>query len=118
MRRPLVLAGIGLAAGFLGALFGVGGGIVIVPALVALCAFDVKAATATSLAAIGFTAIFGTVRYGSSGDVHWLAAALVGVPATAGAFVGTGLQRRISSRRLELAFSGLIAITAVKLLIS
>jgi hypothetical protein len=46
------LVGIGLLAGFFGALFGVGGGIVIVPLLVLVLAFDQRRASATSLAAI------------------------------------------------------------------
>ncbi len=84
VRPALVLLGIGLAAGFLSALFGVGGGLVVVPALVMLQRYDLRRATATSLAAIGFTAVFGAVRYGVRGDVHWLDALLVGLPAVAG----------------------------------
>jgi uncharacterized protein len=50
------LASIGLVAGFFGALFGVGGGVVIVPLLVLAFAFDQRRAAATSLAAILCTA--------------------------------------------------------------
>jgi uncharacterized membrane protein YfcA len=118
VRTPLTLVGIGLAAGFLSALFGVGGGLIVVPALVAFLAFELKPATATSLAAIAFTAVFGAVRYGIAGQVHWGDALLVGLPAVAGATLGTRLQRAISSQRLQLVFALLVAATAVKLLVS
>ena len=66
VRRVLRLVAIGLAAGIFSALFGVGGGIVVVPLLIALLAYDARVATATSLAAIIFTATAGTLTHGSS----------------------------------------------------
>ena len=116
MRPALVLLGIGLAAGFLSALFGVGGGVVVVPALVSLQGYDLRRASATSLAAIGFTAVFGAARYGLTGHVHWRDAALVGLPAVAGVAFGTWLQPRIPTRWLELAFACVATAVAVKLL--
>ena len=80
----LAFAGIGAVAGLFSALFGVGGGIVIVPLLVILCGIAPKPATGTSLAAIGLTALFGAIAYGILGDVHWGEAATVGLPAVAG----------------------------------
>jgi uncharacterized membrane protein YfcA len=118
VRRTLLLLAIGLVAGFLSALFGVGGGVVIVPALVAFAAYSLKPATATSLAAIGFTAVFGAARYGLSGDVHWLDAALIGIPAVIGVSLGTRLQRSLSSQRLQLLFSVFVLATGLRLIIS
>ena len=63
----LRLVGIGLAAGFFGALFGVGGGIVMVPMLIGVAAFAARHAMATSLAAIGLIALEGVVFYGFHG---------------------------------------------------
>ena len=83
MRRLLELLGIGLVAGFLSALFGVGGGVVIVPLLLAR-GWPIKVATATSLAAIIATAVFGAVRYTWSGDVDFSDAVLIGLPAVVG----------------------------------
>ena len=85
--------GIGLAAGFFSALFGVGGGTVIVPLLILLAGFAAAESTATSLAAIGLTAFFGMIAFGILGEVNWGYAALVGVPAMAGTFGGTWLQQ-------------------------
>ena len=66
---PLKLVAIGLVAGLFSALFGVGGGIVIVPLLILVLGFDGKVATGTSLAAIGITALAGTILYAFEGHV-------------------------------------------------
>src|SRR4029079_3067455 len=115
MPRLLSLAAIGLATGLLSALFGVGGGLIVVPALVAFRRFPLKQATATSLLAIGFTAVVGGIRYGISGDVHFLDAVLIGVPAMLGVTFGTSLQRRISTRVLHAGFAVVAAVTGLKL---
>jgi uncharacterized membrane protein YfcA len=116
MRRLYELLGIGLLAGFLSALFGVGGGVIIVPLLLH-CGWGIKVATATSLAAIIATAIFGTVRYGWSGDVDFGDAALIGVPAVVGSILGTRLQKAIDPAPLQLGFAVLLACVGVKLAI-
>ena len=61
---------IGLVAGFFSALFGVGGGIVIVPLLLLVSGWEMRPATATSLAAIGITATAGVVTYVVHGEVE------------------------------------------------
>jgi uncharacterized membrane protein YfcA len=108
---------IGLAAGFFSALFGVGGGIVVVPLLVVFLAYEVRPATATSLAAIVLIAVVGTIAYGIRGEVEPEYGALVGLPAAGGAVLGAMLQQRISSRRLVLAFAALLVAVAVTLLL-
>jgi hypothetical protein len=102
------LVGIGLLAGLFSALFGVGGGIVLVPLLVLAAAFPERTATATSIAAIGITALAGTIAYGVLGHVEPGYAALVGLPATLGAIGGTALQQRVTTRALTLAFAALL----------
>lgn len=111
------LVGIGLVAGLFSTLFGVGGGIVIVPLLILLAGFDGRSAAATSLAAIGITALAGTILYGVEGHFELAHAALVGVPAAAGAVVGATVQQRVSPRRLTLAFSLFLAVIAAWLLV-
>ena len=108
---------IGLVAGFFSALFGVGGGIVIVPLLLLLCAWDARRATATSLAAIGVTALSGVVAYWIHGEVRPAYAALVGLPAAVGAVGGTTLQQRINVRTVELLFAAFIVGIAVWLFV-
>jgi len=113
----LKLALIGLVAGLFSALFGVGGGIVIVPLLILLLGFEGRLATGTSLAAIGITALAGTVLYAFEGHVDVAYAALVGIPAAAGAVTGTAVQQRVSVRALTLAFAMLLALIAILLLV-
>ena len=108
---------IGLAAGFLSALFGVGGGIVIVPLLLLLCAFDARSATATSLAAIGVTAVSGVLAYAVHGDVRPGYAALVGIPAALSVAGATALQQRLHTRTIELLFAAFLIGIAVWLFV-
>jgi uncharacterized protein len=107
---------IGLAAGFFSALFGVGGGLVIVPLLL-LVGYGVHLATGTSLAAIGLIALAGTVAYAVRGEVDFGYAALIGFPAAVGAVAGAALQQRLSARVLAFAFSLLLVAVGVALLV-
>ena len=107
---------IGLAAGFFSALFGVGGGVVIVPLLVLMCRWEMRSATATSLAAIGITATSGVIIYVVHGEVRPLYALLLGVPAAAGAAAGTTLQQRLPVRTLSLLFAALLVVIAIRML--
>jgi uncharacterized protein len=108
---------IGLLAGVFSALFGVGGGIVVVPLLIVLASFPPKTATATSLGAIVLTAVAGVVVYALRGEVDVPLAALVGLPATAGVLAGAALQRRLSGTAIRLAFAVLLVAAAVWLLL-
>jgi len=104
----LRLIAIGLVAGVFSSLFGVGGGIVIVPLLMGLMAFGAHAATATSLGAILLTSLAGVILYAFHGEVRPEYAVLVGLPAVGGVVVGTGLQHRLSNRVLTLGFAALL----------
>jgi len=108
---------IGLAAGFFGALFGVGGGIIMVPALIGMAALALRPAAATSLAAIGLIAIDGVVFYGIQGDLKPVEAVVLGVPAAAGALAGTAVQQRLANRTLSYAFSALLVGVAIRLFV-
>jgi uncharacterized membrane protein YfcA len=112
------LVAIGAVAGAFSALLGVGGGVVIVPALVLLARFPPRAAAATSLGAIGITAAAGTAVYAALGDVRWGDAALLGLPALVGAVLGTSLQQRLSSRLLVALFALLLAGLGVRFLVA
>ena len=113
----LKLVGIGVVSGFFGALFGVGGGILIVPLLVLVLAFDQRRASATSLAAIIISAIVGAATYALHGEVKPGAAALVGIPAVAGVLIGTALQQRIPVQRLTIGFAIVLAAVGTRLLV-
>jgi uncharacterized membrane protein YfcA len=111
------LAAVGLVAGLFSAIFGVGGGIVVVPLLIGLLAFEPREATATSLAAIGLTAAFSVIAYLILGHVEWDEAAMVGLPAVAGVVAGTWLQQRVSSKALVLLFAAFLVAIAIQLLV-
>jgi uncharacterized membrane protein YfcA len=108
---------IGLVAGFFSALFGVGGGVVIVPLLLLLCGWQAREATATSLAAIGITAVSGVIAYAVHGDVNVGYAALVGLPAAASVAGATALQQRLQTRTIELLLSVFLLGVAVWLFV-
>jgi uncharacterized membrane protein YfcA len=108
---------IGLAAGFFSALFGVGGGIIIVPLLLIVARWEIRSATASSLAAIGITAVAGVAAYVFHHDVQADYAVLLGIPAAAGALGGASLQQRVNARALSYAFSVLLVGIAIELLV-
>jgi uncharacterized membrane protein YfcA len=108
---------IGLVAGFFSALFGVGGGIVVVPLLILAAGFPERSAMGTSLAAIGLIALVGSVSYALHGEVHLGYAVLLGLPAALGAMAGSALQQRLATRALTLSFAALLAAIGIWLLI-
>ena len=117
VRLPWLYVGIGLAAGFFSALFGVGGGAVVVPMLLGVARFEPRVATGTSLAAIGITALFGVLAFAGLGEIDWWHALLLGLPALAGAGLGTWLQQRVPSDALVLLFAAFLVAIAVELLV-
>jgi uncharacterized protein len=108
---------IGTAAGIFSGLFGVGGGIVIVPLLVLWLGYDERAATGTSLAAIVLIAAFAAATQGVYGNVHVLDAVLVGIPAIAGVSFGAWLQQRLHARVIPLLFAGVLVGSAIELIL-
>ena len=111
------LVAIGLLAGLFSALFGVGGGIVIVPLLILVADFGERPAMATSLGAVLVIALVGAVTYSIHGEIKPAAALVVGIPAVAGAVAGTALQQRLAGRTLSLAFAALLAAVGVRMLV-
>jgi hypothetical protein len=107
----------GLVAGFTSGLFGVGGGIVVVPALTLLARFPPKLATGTSLTAIVPISLAGAVGYATAGEVDLAVAALVAGGALVGAVIGTRWLETIPVAALQLAFAGLMLVTAVRLVV-
>jgi uncharacterized membrane protein YfcA len=117
MRRTLQLAVIGTAAGFYSGLFGIGGGVVIVPLLVLWLGYGEREATGTSLAAIVVMAAAAAVLQAGYGNVRAGYGLAVGVPAVGGVLVGTWLQQRIPIRWLTLGFAALLVGVAAELLL-
>jgi uncharacterized protein len=114
-RFFLTCIGIGLGAGLLSGLFGVGGGTVIVPLLVLFLHFDQRRAAGTSLAAIVPTASVGVISYGITGNVAWIPALILAAGAVVGAQIGTWLLPKLSQTALRWAFVGFLAVVIVSL---
>ena len=113
----IVLAlSLGLAAGVLSGVFGVGGGILFVPTLVALGLGQVEAA-ATSLLAIVPTAATGVLRQRGRGNTRLGAALVVGVASIAGVEVGVRIAKSVDEDHLRRAFGLLLLVVAVQLAI-
>lgn len=115
-RRTARVIGVGLVAGFLSGLFGVGGGILIVPALVLLLAFSQRLAHGTSLAAVLPIALSSLTSYALEDKVDWAVGALLAVGAVAGAVIGTHILHRLPHDLLAIGFSVLLVVTAIRLL--
>jgi len=116
-RRTLTLAAIGTAAGLFSGLFGIGGGVVMVPLLILLLGYGEREATGTSLAAIVVIVAVAAAGHGLYGNVHAGDALLVGLPAVGGVIAGTWLQQRVPPRAVSLLFAVLLAATALELLL-
>ena len=115
-RPPLSSAvGIGAAAGLLSGLFGVGGGVVIVPGLVLFGAMEQRRAHATSLAAIVPIALAAVVGFAIDDAVDWAAAGLLTAGALVGTVVGTRFLRSIPQRALRVIFAVFLLASAALL---
>jgi uncharacterized protein len=114
-RAYTAFIGIGLLAGLLSGLFGVGGGTVIVPLLVLFLHFNQRLGAGTSLAAIVPTATVGVVSYAIHGSVAWIPGLILAVGSVVGAQIGTRLLPRVSQTVLRWLFVGFLVIVIVSL---
>ena len=100
-HRPLSFLGVGIVAGGLSGLLGIGGGIVMVPGFTQFGGLPVKRAIATSLACVGLFAIPGTITHALLGNIDWRFALLLCVGVIPGARIGAALAIRSGDRRLR-----------------
>lgn len=107
----------GALGGLLSGLFGVGGGIVMVPLLIALAGMDQRRAATTSLAAILPTSIVGSLTYLANGHVDLVAGAIIAAGAVVGALIGSRLLRRIPLFWLRWLFIALLLVVAVRMVL-
>ena len=108
--------GIGVAAGIVAGLLGVGGGIIFVPALVLVLGFQQVNAEATSLLAILPVAVVGTWRQRRYGNVRLRDGIVIGLLAAGGTVGGVAVANALPQRALEIGFAGLSLVIAVQLL--
>jgi uncharacterized membrane protein YfcA len=106
---------LGFAAGAVGGMLGVGGGILFVPALSLLLGQSHLDAEATSLLAIIPVAVVGAWRQHGYGNVRWRDGLAIGVLSAAGAVLGAVIANNIPERGLEVAFACLVLLVAAQL---
>ena len=116
IRVPAISVGIGVVAGFVGGLFGVGGGIVVVPGLMLLMGFDQYRASGTSTATIAAAAGAALVLFSADDSVEFGAAAWLVAGAIVGALVGARYIDRVPAIWVTRAFSLIMLIAAIRLL--
>lgn len=106
---------IGLLSGVTSGLFGVGGGIIMVPAMIRLMKLDIKTAIGTSLAVMVMSATMGAVKHHHLGHVNWKIALAIIPVAVAMSFGGAWLTQHLSSDTLKRAFGGLLVLVGLHL---
>ena len=116
-RIPALL-GLGLVAGLISGLFGVGGGLVVVPGLVAVLGLDHRRAVGTSLLAITPAVLASLASYAVTGSVDLVVGGLLALGAVIGAQLGAWLLHRVSRRAAQWVFIAFVAAMVVQLFIS
>ena len=106
---------IGVVSGLFAAMFGIGGGVVIVPLLILITKMPVRMAAATSLATLLLTSLMGVIRYSGSGHIDWVAALVIGTPAVVGVLIGIRFQKRLPAEWLILGFGLFVVVIGLKL---
>ena len=105
---------LGLGAGVLAGMFGVGGGLLFVPTLIVL-GLNQHEAIGTSLLAIVPTVLVGTWRQSRYGNVRWRAAAALGVAAAVTAQGGVAIAEALPATTLRRLFAGLLVLVAAQI---
>ncbi|MBK9179308.1 MAG: sulfite exporter TauE/SafE family protein [Acidimicrobiales bacterium] len=106
-------AAVGVVAGLLSGLLGIGGGVVMVPGFNQLAGMPLKAAIATSLVCVGIFAVPGTITHAALGNIDWRFALLLAVGVIPGARLGAALAVRAADQRLRLAVAGFLGLIAL-----
>jgi uncharacterized protein len=112
---PLFLA-VGLVAGVLSGLFGIGGGILMIPALIFFAKFPTKLAIGTSLGAMLLpVGLLGAIAYYQSGNLNIKASILIAIGLFFGAWVGAKLAHATPAASLQRMFAVFIVLMAIRL---
>lgn len=112
----MIFVGIGFAAGVLAGLFGIGGGVLIVPALIVLAQLSPSRATGTSLAALLLpVGLLGAREYFLRGDVDIRGALWIAVGLVLGVWLGAHWGARLPTRQMQRAFALFMVVVAAHL---
>lgn len=105
----------GLAAGLLGGAFGIGGGLVLVPAL-GFIGLERHRAHATSLAGIVLIGFTGAISLGVADSVRWDIGLTIGIGGVLGSVIGASTMHRMSSRGLKIAFGTVLLLAGLRMI--
>jgi uncharacterized membrane protein YfcA len=112
-----ILLGVGLAAGVLSGMFGIGGGVIIVPALILLLKLKPLEATATSLAAlIPPVGLLGAYEYYRNGSIHVGAALLLAAGLFAGAYFGAKVTLNLSADVIRRTYGVVLFAVSIRMI--
>ncbi|MGB5943124.1 MAG: sulfite exporter TauE/SafE family protein [Leeuwenhoekiella sp.] len=113
----LLLVIIGLVAGFLSGILGVGGGVVIVPMMILLLSFTQQQAQGTSLAVLAVPVTFvAAYNYYQEGFVNWKYAAVIAAFFIIGGFFGSKIAVSLDQKLLKRIFGVVLLILALRML--
>jgi uncharacterized membrane protein YfcA len=117
MNELFILLSLGLVAGILSGMIGIGGGIVIVPALVYLLGFSQQSAQGTTLLMfippIGILAVY---NYYKAGFMDWKAAAIMAATFVVGSFFGSKIAITIDQNTLKKIFGAVLLLVSLKII--
>ena len=117
MQTILILALIGLAAGLMSGMVGIGGGLVIVPALVYFLAFSQHQAQGNSLTLLMFpVGILGVINYYKKGYVDFRVAGMLAIGFVLGSYLGSKFSLSLPQETLKKVFAVLMLVLALKML--
>jgi uncharacterized membrane protein YfcA len=117
MSEIYILLGVGLLAGYLSGMVGIGGGIVIVPVLVYVLNYTQQLAQGTTLFMFMFPiGILGVLQYYKSGNVDWKTAMIIALPFVLGSFLGSKTALTIDQSLLKKIFGAIIVILGFKMI--
>lgn len=108
---------LGLVAGSVAGLFGVGGGVIVVPGLVLWFTLTQREASGTSTATIVASSAAAMVAFGIGGNVDWRAAGLILIGSVAGAWGGAWIAERVNERALAITFAVVLAVAGIRMVI-
>lgn len=114
-RAVLRPAALGTVAGIVAGLFGVGGGVIVVPGLVLWLALTQREASGTSAATIVASSAAAVISFGVSGNVDWRAAGFILVGSVVGAWIGAWIAGRVNERPLAITFALVLAIAGIRM---
>lgn len=114
----LKIALLGIAAGLYSGFLGLGGGFIVVPALVRYFGFDVKRAVGTSLVAVSILAVPGSITHYLLGNIEVGLALGLSIGVVPGALLGAHVTARAKEKTVRVAFAGFLAVVGAVLALS